>query len=436
MLIGLGLLVSSMLRPDEVLADPNVIPSGAGTIVIGPQAMEGNLQVHPGDPLRAGFDFTMPGSHPAAQVTVENGSVRLSVKCSNGTSPPPIAFNLPAQTIGVSANSPAWYPSGNQSDPSVYQGSLAAPDLCGGGVMSAAAGATLTATVSSTDTTDALNFRFHYSDNTAGSWSATAHALPVPFAETLPTVQLTPALGLTLAVGRTSAVPGDLLTYTSTVTNTGATLTLAGDLIASNTGSATTTLASYWNELATSLDSTTWTPFAGTAAAQSGYTPAVAPPITGGMSLNFTPVAADGVTYPGGGDLVLGTSIASASTALWHYTASLPLTPSQVGFLLNPAQVKHVRGSVHVEVNPPNPNVTQPAVMSLDFTQEFLGASPAPTGAVTSATVSVQPPQGAAPLQFSAATTPGLGSIAPGASVTVHGTSSVQAVAAKGGDRE
>jgi RHS repeat-associated protein/uncharacterized repeat protein (TIGR01451 family) len=430
-LVGVALLAPTVLRPETVLADPSVIPSGSGTIVIGPQAMEGNLQIHPGDPLKAGFDFTMPGSHPAAQVTIENGSVSIAVTCSNGTVPPPIALNLPTQTMAVTANSSAWYPSGSQSDPSVYQGSLAAPDLCAGGVMSAAAGATFRATVSSTDTTDALHFRFHYSDNTAGSWSATISVLPVPFAETLPSVQFTPALGLALAVDKASAIPGDTLTYTATLTDTGATLTLAGNLMVSNTSSATTTVASYWDELATSLNSSTWTPFAGTGASQPGYTPAVAPPITGGMSLTVVPVAASGVTYPAGPDLVLGTTIGAGSTALWHYTESIPLTPSQVGLLLNPTQVKRLRGSLHVEVNPPNPNVTQPAVMSLDFTQEFLGASPAPTGAISGATVSIQPPQGAAPLQFSASTTPGLASIAPGASVTVSGTSTVQAVAAK-----
>ena len=43
-----------------------IVPSGPGTIVIGPQAMEGNLQIHPGDTVKAGYDFTMPGSHPAA----------------------------------------------------------------------------------------------------------------------------------------------------------------------------------------------------------------------------------------------------------------------------------------------------------------------------------------------------------------------------------
>jgi RHS repeat-associated protein len=48
-----------------------------------------------------------------------------------------------------------------------------------------------------------------------GGAGATRTALPVPFAETLPTVQLTPSLGLTLAADKASAIPlGRKTTYT------------------------------------------------------------------------------------------------------------------------------------------------------------------------------------------------------------------------------
>src|SRR5438309_7507701 len=74
-----------------------IVPTGPGTVVIGPQAMEGNLQIHPGDIIKAGYDFTMLGSHPAATVTAQNASVKVLVKCSNGTAVGPIAISLPAQ---------------------------------------------------------------------------------------------------------------------------------------------------------------------------------------------------------------------------------------------------------------------------------------------------------------------------------------------------
>src|SRR5258708_11108958 len=152
--------------------------------------MEGNLQIHPGDPLRAGFDFTMPGSHPTATASIYNASVSLLVKCSDGSTPA-LAIDLPAQTIIDPAGSPSWYPSGDQSSSLVYQGTLTAPDLCGGGIMNDATGAAFTATFFSTDTIDKVNFRFHYSDNTSGSWNATPTGAPTPFSKTLTSSPLT-----------------------------------------------------------------------------------------------------------------------------------------------------------------------------------------------------------------------------------------------------
>src|SRR4029077_10537129 len=275
MLAITGLLL--MQTVDEALAGV-VLPSGAGTLTIGPQAMEGNLQIHAGDTIRAGYDFTMPGAHAAAQVTVDNASITMAVTCSNGTTPPPITFSLPVQTYSDPAGSPSWYPSGDQSSAAVYQGSVVAPNLCLGGVMSDARGATLNATIFSTDTTDKVNVRFHYKDNTAGSWSVVATAPVTPTAKTVLSATLPPSLGLTLAVDQTSAIPGDTLTYSGTVTNSGATLTLSGDFTASAPGSSTATVRSYWDNVATSLDSTNWTALAGKAAAQPGHTPTCPPP--------------------------------------------------------------------------------------------------------------------------------------------------------------
>ncbi len=428
MLAITGLLL--MQTVDPALAGV-VLPSGAGTLTIGPQAMEGNLQIHAGDTIMAGYDFTMPGAHPAAQVTVDNASITMAVTCSDGTTPPPITFSLPVQTYSDPAGSPSWYPSGDQSSAAVYQGSVVAPNLCLGGVMSDARGATFNATIFSTDTTDRVNVRFHYKDNTAGSWSATATAPVTPTAKTVLSAALTPSLGLTLAVDRTSAIPGDTLTYSGTVTNSGATLTLSGDFAASATGSSTATVRSYWDNVATSLDSTNWAALAGTAGAQSGYTPAVAAPITSGLTLTSTPVTASGVTYPTSGDPLLGTTIASGSSALWHYTASVPLTPSQVNTLLDPTEVKAIRNSFHLEVNPTNPSVTQPSIVNVDFSGIFFAASPAPSGGVTNVTVIVQPPTGAA-VTINSGTVSGLGLLAPGGSASFSTTYKVPLPAAKG----
>jgi RHS repeat-associated protein len=422
-------LLGVLLPPPVEAAGPVVSPSGAGTVVIGPQAMEGNLQIHPGDALRAGFDFTMPGSHPAATASFYNGSIALLVTCANGATPA-LAINLAAQTLADPAGSPSWYPSGDQSSSLVFQGTLTAPDLCGGGVMNDANGATFTTTFFSTDTIDKVNFRFHYSDNTAGSWSATVQGTPTPFAKTVTSATLTPALSLGLTTDHTTAIPGDTISYTATVTNTGSTLAVSGDFVASATGSASAIVASYWDDVSTSPDGTTWTPLAGSAGAQSGYTPAVAAPITSGMVLAATAVAATGVTYPTSGDRILSTSISAGNTATWHYAARVPLTPTQAATLVDPTKVKKVRNSFHLEVSPANPNVTQPAIINVDFSTLFFGAGP--SASVSNVKVTVQPPQNASPLVFSSDNTPALATLAPGASAPVTATFQVPVPAAKG----
>jgi len=107
-----------MQTVDQALAGV-VVPSGAGTLTIGPQAMEGNLQIRPGDSIKAGYDFTMPGPHAAGQITFDNASITMAVTCANGTTPPAISFALPVQTYTDPAGSSAWYPSGDQSNAAV-----------------------------------------------------------------------------------------------------------------------------------------------------------------------------------------------------------------------------------------------------------------------------------------------------------------------------
>jgi hypothetical protein len=134
--------------------------------------MEGNLPVNPGDTVKAGFDFTVPGSHPADTVTLSNVSVTLPVKCPNGTTDT-LTIPIPNQTITVPANNSNWFPSGDQNSPLVYQGSITAPAaLCGGEQGHAPQGATFTASLAAS-TKDSVHVRFHYSDNPSGSWSGT-----------------------------------------------------------------------------------------------------------------------------------------------------------------------------------------------------------------------------------------------------------------------
>lgn len=85
---------------DQALAGV-VLPSGAGTLTIGPQAMEGNLQIHPGDTVKAGYDFTMPGAHAPAQVTVDNASITSSLQRYPFGSNDPLDFSDPSGDIPI-----------------------------------------------------------------------------------------------------------------------------------------------------------------------------------------------------------------------------------------------------------------------------------------------------------------------------------------------
>jgi hypothetical protein len=126
---------------------------------------------HSGDTLKAGFDFTIPGSHPTDTVSLTSSRVTLPVQCPDGSSTT-LIVPIPNQSITVPANNSQWFPSGNQSSPLVYQGSITVPTICGGATGHAPQGATFSTSLTAT-TTNSVHVRFHFGDNTSGSWSST-----------------------------------------------------------------------------------------------------------------------------------------------------------------------------------------------------------------------------------------------------------------------
>ena len=122
-------------------------PSGA--VTIGPQAMGGNLIVQPGNTLRVGYDFTMPGSHPETTLAFTQTMVTFQALCASGSGGGTIVVSIQNRTYTDPQNSSAWYPSGNQQDPSVYQASTIVPDFCGGGALSLREGAAFSSKVGS-----------------------------------------------------------------------------------------------------------------------------------------------------------------------------------------------------------------------------------------------------------------------------------------------
>jgi hypothetical protein len=154
-------------------------PADPTQLTMGPQAMEGDLKVTPGDKLQVGYDFTMPGNHPAATVMFSDAKVTFEAACATGVVLPPIVVGIGDQSYDDPPSSSLWYPSGDQHSAAVYQGSIIVPDLCTGGQMTLKGGGIFTTGVSSTDTTDKVNVRWHYSAHgTSGSWSATKSVVP------------------------------------------------------------------------------------------------------------------------------------------------------------------------------------------------------------------------------------------------------------------
>jgi hypothetical protein len=117
-----------------------------GSLTMGPQAMDGNLQVAPGATLQAGYDFTVPGNNKPLSLTVSVAQVTFAVACSSGSAPSAstLTVAMPARVYQITDGQ--WYPSGDQSSPLAYQGSFTMPDLCGGGLIRLAKGGTFVAT--------------------------------------------------------------------------------------------------------------------------------------------------------------------------------------------------------------------------------------------------------------------------------------------------
>jgi hypothetical protein len=148
-------------------------------VTMGPQAMEGDLKVNPGDTLKVGYDFTMPGKHAAAIVSFKNSKVTFTYTCVSGPGSGTLVVGMSDQAYTVPQNSSDWFPSGDQHSPLVFQGSASVPNVCGGGMISLKKGGTFTTVIASTDHTDKVNIRWHYSANgSAGGWSGTQSVIP------------------------------------------------------------------------------------------------------------------------------------------------------------------------------------------------------------------------------------------------------------------
>ena len=117
------------------------------SLAIGPQAMEGDLKVNPGTTIKTGYDFTLPGNHTAFTALAINPRTVFQVRCVSGAAPTASTFTVSMANQTYPVTGDAWYPSGDQSSPLVYQGSATVPDLCRGGQLRLDRGATFSASI-------------------------------------------------------------------------------------------------------------------------------------------------------------------------------------------------------------------------------------------------------------------------------------------------
>jgi hypothetical protein len=109
-------------------------------LTIGPQAMEGDLKLAPGTTLTAGYDFTIPGNNATLTLTFNNPRVVFALRCVSGAGPSQSTLTVPMSTTTSTVKDSAWYPSGDQHSPLVYQGSVTVPNVCAGGQVTAGQG--------------------------------------------------------------------------------------------------------------------------------------------------------------------------------------------------------------------------------------------------------------------------------------------------------
>jgi hypothetical protein len=114
---------------------------------MGPQAMEGDLKLAPGTTMLAGYDLTVPGNKASLSFTVTNPQVVFQLRCVSGATPSPSTMTVTMPTQAFTITNAAWYPSGDQHNSLVYQGSTTVPDACDGGQVRFNQGGTFSGTL-------------------------------------------------------------------------------------------------------------------------------------------------------------------------------------------------------------------------------------------------------------------------------------------------
>ena len=154
-----------------------VIPPGTPSYPSKPQAI-GDQKVAPGATLAAGYDFTIPGKHPATDVLFFGGQVTFQATCVKGPGGGTITVPLPDLAYSVAEDEKGWFPTKDKNSDDVFQGSTTIPDLCAGGLVRLGEGV-FSSRILATTTPVTLTLRWHYdADAHTGGWSDTFSVSP------------------------------------------------------------------------------------------------------------------------------------------------------------------------------------------------------------------------------------------------------------------
>ncbi len=206
---------------------------------------------------------------------------------------------------------------------------------------------------------------------------------PIAVTQSVAGTNTRPVLSANLQADHGTVAPGDVVGFTSTVTNTGALLNISGaEFNVQNIGS-TAFVVQGWSQTLEYLDVSNgvWTPFARTAidAGNNVIPETQLRPLTYG---NLFPTDAGNANYAF--HSVPGTSIPPGGNGHWAWDAAMFLAPGELDTLLNPAQSGGLRAVVRFDV-PSNPQQAGIAALNnpgldLDVTsvavQLFLALSP------------------------------------------------------------
>eukprot|EP01038_Epipyxis_sp_PR26KG_P015755 gene15755-21334_t len=161
-------------------APPKPKPSCQSSSYINIQSnVQGNFDIYPGDSMKCGYSFTMPGNKPGARAPVPLGlsqlKVALQITCEDGTTS---TYEIPMPIASYQISDGATYPSNDVNADSTYQsGNVVIPAICGAGKkMNCANGAIFTGKLDGNSPQSPVNFQFHYGQQNGCQWT-----LPVSY---------------------------------------------------------------------------------------------------------------------------------------------------------------------------------------------------------------------------------------------------------------